>query len=210
MILLENTLIFKGLNQEEIKNAQRCLGFNQLEITKKSIYFNDSNNIIVGVLIEGLVHLVEIYENGKEQLFERYKPGDSFILNSCENHNYMIKAINHSRILFLEVSQIYNPAKSTCKVKGKIMENLICILEKHNAMLSRKIEICSQPCLRKKILLYFEVLKNLNGNELIRVPYNREDLSDYLLCNRSALSRELSNMKKEKIIKMRKDCIFKL
>ena len=69
-----------------------------------------------------------------------------------------------------------------------------------NAVLTEKIEITSKSSLREKILAYLSIEARRNNSTDFTVPLNRTEMADYLCTNRSALSRELANMKKDGIL----------
>ena len=53
---------------------------------------------------------------------------------------------------------------------------------------------------RDKLLAYFNMVSRRNGSRIIYLPFSYTDLADYLAVNRSAMTRELSNMKVEGLI----------
>ena len=68
-----------------------------------------------------------------------------------------------------------------------------------------KIEILVEKGLRKRIMLYFGVLSRKSGSDEFSVKMSREQLAQYLGVNRSALSSELNDMKREGIIDFEKE-----
>jgi len=99
--------------------------------------------------------------------------------------------------------------QNACTKHKILISNLFEILSKENIELIQKIENISQKTIREKLLTYFsnEVVKN-KSNEFT-IPFNRQDLADYLNIDRSAMSFELSKMQKEGLIEFNKN-IFKL
>ena len=73
--------------------------------------------------------------------------------------------------------------------------------------LNQKLELLSQRSIREKIILFLELeakKKGKEGGEFL-IDLNRNELADYLCVDRSALSRELSKLKMEKIIDYHKN-----
>ena len=82
------------------------------------------------------------------------------------------------------------------------MKNLIRVLSDKNIFLSIKNDILSQKSLRSKIMLYLKYMSNIQKSNNIVIPYNRDKLAEFISSDRSALSRELNRLSKEKIIKL--------
>mgnify|MGYP002736651878 FL=1 len=62
-----------------------------------------------------------------------------------------------------------------------------------------RIQILSKPTIRQKLMTLFSQYAAREGH-MFNLPFDRSDMAVYLGVNRSALSRELSLMKKEGII----------
>ena len=71
-----------------------------------------------------------------------------------------------------------------------------------NLELTRKIQHTSQRNTRDKLLSY-QAQKNASSS--FSIPFNRQELADYLSVDRSAMSLELSKMQKDGLIKYDKN-----
>ena len=54
-----------------------------------------------------------------------------------------------------------------------------------------------------KLLAFFKLNSNKGNNRVIYLPFNLTDLADYLAVNRSAMQRELKNLKNEGFIEIK-------
>ena len=63
-----------------------------------------------------------------------------------------------------------------------------------------KLEIMGKTSIREKILAYLSMLSQQQNSRYVETPLSRTELADYLSINRSAMTRELSNMKTEGLI----------
>lgn len=78
---------------------------------------------------------------------------------------------------------------------------MVSLIADKNKQLMEKLAIISQKTLRKKILTYLSLqIQQNNGKNKFTIPLGRLELANYLNVDRSALTRELNNMKKEGII----------
>ena len=102
-------------------------------------------------------------------------------------------------ILFIDYDKFINLENK------QIIKNMLKILSEKNVFLTSKIECLSKRSIRSKLLSYlsdFALKKNTNE---FKIPFNRQELADFLGVDRSALSSELSKLQKEKILKFNKN-----
>ena len=66
--------------------------------------------------------------------------------------------------------------------------------------INNRIEILSNKTIRNKLLAYFKLMSKKNKSRIIYLPYTFIDLADYLGVDRSAMYRELKNLKEEGLI----------
>ena len=105
-----------------------------------------------------------------------------------------------STIVFVSLKNINNS-----RFSKQIYEVLMQQMASDNIKKMHKIEILAEKGLRKRILMYLEILRTKAGSDTVSVKMSREQLAQYLCVNRSALSNELNKMKREKIIDFEKD-----
>lgn len=74
-----------------------------------------------------------------------------------------------------------------------------------NIRLTGKIEHLSRRSIREKVMSYLSDESAAgSGNEII-IPYNRQELADYLAVDRSALSAELGRMRDDGLIRFERN-----
>jgi len=92
-----------------------------------------------------------------------------------------------------------------CVFHWKLIENMLAMIAKKNVFLSQKMEIISKRSIREKLLAFFNTQITLKHTRTFTIAYNREALAFYLGVDRSALSRELSRMQNDGLIKFNKN-----
>ena len=85
------------------------------------------------------------------------------------------------------------------------MGNLLALMAEKNCLLTEKMRYLTQRSTRQKIMLYLSDMARKKGKSTFVLPFNRQQMADFLSVDRSALSAELSKMKKEGLIDYRKD-----
>lgn len=128
-------------------------------------------------------------------------PGESLMVN--------VEAAEKCRILFLDIGKILNVCTPACSHHNRLIHNLLYIMAKKNLMLTRKIDHMGQRSIREKVMAYLSFESEKQKKKTFGIPFNRQQLADYLAVDRSALSAELSRMKKDGLIEFEKN-IFTL
>ena len=77
---------------------------------------------------------------------------------------------------------------------------MLRILARKNVVLVQKIEHLTRRSTREKLLSYLSIRARETGSGSFSIPFNRQELADYLAVDRSALSNELSKMRDEGIL----------
>lgn len=173
----------------------------------ESIYGYKKPITHAGIVLEGRVDIIHLSEDGHHSIVKRMTEGDSFGISYALSREVNlfndIRSSGASLILFLNIQMLL---QEECVQKGyytMLVENIFSSLAKHNIRLNAKIQILGQKTLREKLLTYFELLAKEEGERSITIPFNREELACFLCSERSSVSRELSKLQEEMVIRMK-------
>ena len=111
----------------------------------------------------------------------------------CDLSRFVVSSHQNGTVLLL-----LQKSRITDLGDGALLHNLLKISSDSEERLLSRLECASMPTLRQKILTFFR--SRSEPLRIFSVPETREQLAEYLNANRSALSRELSLMKKDGII----------
>ena len=92
-----------------------------------------------------------------------------------------------------------------CEYHGRLIRNLLTISAQKNLILSRRIFHTSPKSIRGRLLSYLSFQASSQGSSEFTIPFNRQQLADYLSVDRSALSNELGKMQKDGLLKVNKN-----
>jgi Mn-dependent DtxR family transcriptional regulator len=109
-------------------------------------------------------------------------------------------AVENSEILLIDFNRIITTCGSACEFHAQLIKNILGILSQKNITLIQKIEHISQRTTREKLLSYLSEQARINKSAKFEIPYNRQELADFLSVDRSAMSAELSKMYAEGIL----------
>lgn len=111
-------------------------------------------------------------------------------------------------IMFISVPRLFMPCPA-CKNQNRLIQNLIVISAGKNLQLSRRSMHTSPKTIRGRLFSYFSQMVSAQRSNKIIIPFDRQQLADYLNLDRSALSKELGKMRKDGLIAYHKN-IFEI
>lgn len=158
----------------------------------------------VGIVLSGALHMVKADIWGHQSLVACLGPGSLFGENAAldpeTDQHISYLCAEDTTALFLPIDRVLHPCQNLCPFHTKIARNMFRMMGVKNAQLLEKIEVASKSTLREKILCYLNLLARKQGGKYISVPLNRTEMASFLQSNRSAMTRELSDMQSEGII----------
>lgn len=205
MQILQQCPLFAGIAAEDLGPMQECLGAVQKHYPKNSFVFTAGEPVsFVGVVLSGSVHVVQEDFWGNRSILTHLEAGDLFAeAFSCaliDTVPVSVLAAENSDILLLDCRRIVTSCSSACQFHAQLIKNMLQILSKKNLGLTQKMEHLTKPTTREKLLSYLSAQAvNVNSSSFT-IPFNRQELADYLNVDRSAMSNELSKMQKEGIL----------
>ena len=206
---VRNTLLFEDLRDEDIKKVLNCLKAEEVSYTKDAtVKLGRKNTPLVGIVLSGSIFTVCTDSDGNRSILDNAREGEIFgfsLILDDFGDNLCIVAAEDCRVLLIEANTILWGCSCFCDTHKQLLYNLIRILSRSNMGLLRKFRHISQHTLRCKILSFLNEQADLQGASEFTIPFNRQEMADYLGADRSALSAELSRMKKEGLIDYQKN-----
>ena len=207
---LSKTVLFRGLSKEEIHDALLALQARELLYKKDaSILLAGSTTEKMGLVLEGSVRIESNDMWGNRTILSHVGPGQFF----AETYAFLhaepllvdVVANEDSRILFLHIRILkeMNAAANTWVLK--LLTNLLVVTAHKNLVLSGRSFHTSPKTIRGKVLAYLNSVALQNGGHRFDIPFDRQQLADYLNVDRTALSKELGKMKNEGLITFKKN-----
>lgn len=206
---LSKTALFRGCSEKDIEVMENHLDFKTLKYKKGAIIISEGTVISdIGLVMSGSIQMEHIDIWGNKSILGVVNAGGVFAeAYACiPDEPMMIDVIANedAEILFVSVPKIFTPCAS-CNSQSRLMQNLVKISAMKNLQLSRRALHTSPKTIRRRLLSYFSHQVLMQGNRRIKIPFDRQQLADYLNLDRSALSKELGKMKKDGLIEYRKN-----
>ena len=207
--ILQKSILFRGLSEAEISDA---LDFFQAEERKyrkgAGILHAGMLTDRMGLVLEGSVTIEnnDIWGNrtilsnvGKGQFFAEtyaYLPGEPMLVDVVANEN--------CRILFLRIGSLHRSFPSGGSWVMPFLSNLLSISAHKNLALSGRSFHTAPKTIRGRVMSYLNTVSLQKGSREFDIPFDRQQLADYLNLERSALSKELGKMQRDGLITVRK------
>lgn len=205
-----NSPLFQGIQEAEIKQLLSCLEAREKTYQKDEIIFHAGNTVQeIGLVESGGVNIVVNLYWGNSIIFGHIGPGAVF----AENYAVIpdrelicdVVAAQPSTILFLDVNKLITNCQNNCCFHQQLIHNLLRIGAQKSLALSSRMMHTASKSLRDRLLSYLSEQAMIHGSAQFTIPYNRQQLADYLGVDRSAMSNELSKMQKDGLITYHKN-----
>ena len=205
-----HTPLFDGLSQDEIEKMLPCLRPSIMHYSKDSIIFTHGAPIKkLALICSGRVHIVQEDYWGHETILtditENEIFGESYACLPDTPFPFRAYAVEDTQIVFFQIDNLLHPCQSPCAFHIRIVTNLLTLLSRKNAFLTQKVEDVTRRTTREKLLSYLSRQARLHQSNTITIPFNRQQLADYLAVDRSAMTVELTKLKKEGLLSIDKN-----
>jgi CRP-like cAMP-binding protein len=207
---LSQTDFFKNVEPAAIKERLTCLGA-RAKAFSKGTYIHRAGDIVhtVSLVLSGSVLIENIDYWGNRMLIGRAGPGDLFAeAYACaENEPLLINvlAAEDTEVLMMDLHKVLTVCPHACPQHQMVASNLLRIMAQKNLALYRRMLHTAPKTIRGRVLAYLSFLAAKQKKKTLIVPFDRQEMADYLGVDRSALSAELSKMQKEQLISYHKN-----
>lgn len=207
-ILMQNPF-FMGMDEGEIDAALDAMRSSVRSFGKEEVILHAGDvTANMGIVLSGSVRIESIDMWGNRTILSHIGPGEVF----AETYAYipgetlLVDAVSNedSSILMLRLDALHK-AGSDLAWRRKILDNLLAISLRKNLLLSGRIFNTSPKSLRGRVMSYLSSVSLQTGSPEFEIPFDRQQMADYLSVERTALSKELGRMRSEGIIEFRKN-----
>lgn len=209
-IQLSKIPIFQGIEEPEISSLLQCLQATERTYQKgETILSEGTVTENMGIVLSGmaLISCGDIW--GNTSVLGHVTPGSVFAeVYACipgEPLLITVSAAEDTTVLFMNVGRILSTCTNACPFHTRLARNLLTVCAHKSLQLSQRILHTSSKSIRGRLMSYFSQCAKQAGNSTFQIPYNRQQLADYLGVDRSAMCHELSKMQKEGLISYEKN-----
>ncbi len=210
LFFLSNTPLFHGISEKHIKELLECVKARESSYNKNEIIMSAGTTTHeIGLILSGSANIIVNFYWGNSHIFSHVEMGTIFAENFaaipgkeliCD-----IVAAEPCTVLFMDMDQMLNTHEDNTPHHQRMIHNLVQISVVKSLELSVRMLHTAPRSLRARLLSYLSEQAMVNSNSHFRIPFNRQQLADYLAVDRSALSNELSKMQKDGLITVNKN-----
>ena len=213
--VLKRSGLFAGVLESEAKAMLSCLNA-RIGQYKKGEYVLRQGQPLQDIIIcvEGTLHVQKDDYWGNRSILRQIGVGEMFgeayIAPESGVLQNDVVAVEDSTVIFFDVRRILTTCSSACRFHSAVIQNLLFAIAEKNRILVQKLGHMSKRTTREKLLSYLSEEAKRQGSAAVTIPFNRQQLADYLSVDRSAMSNELCKMRDEGLLNFNKNCFHLL
>lgn len=206
---LQTCVLFRGIEAENIQPLLGCLNARTKTFEKReTILAEGSPARWIGVVLEGTAQIAQVDYYGNRSIVGGVGTGDvfgeAFACAGVQALPVTVAANEACRVLLIDCQRILHPCQSACGFHQQLITNLMQTLAMKNILFHQKSEIASKRTTRDKLMTYLMQQAKKTGSNCFDIPFDRQELADYLQVDRSGLSVQISRLCKEGVIRSRR------
>ena len=207
---LNGYTLFRGLSDEEISQALRELRAQEKQYRKNVMILSAGQPTErMGLVLKGSVTIESNDLWGNRTILSHVGAGGFF----AETYAWLcdevvlvdVVANEECRILFLTVACLRGLPLAREPWAAKLTANLLSISAQKNLALTGRSFHTAPKSARARIMAYLNTVSLQTQSREFDIPFDRQQLADYLNLERSAMSKELGRMCDEGLIRTRKN-----
>lgn len=208
--ILKRTRLFAGVGEDEIGSLLSCFGAKFSEYQKGEYVLRQGEHISdIMILAEGNLHIQNDDYWGNRSILGSISVGEMFgeayagsqsgaILND-------VIAVEDSKVVFFDVKRILTTCSAACRFHSIVVRNMFFAISEKNRNLVQKLGHMSRRTTREKLISYLSEESKKQNSSAFTIPFNRQQLADFLSVDRSAMSIELCRMRDEGLLEFEKN-----
>ena len=208
--IIKKCPLFIGVNDSELKVLLKCLSARNRCFEKNDFIFTEGEKSqLVGIVLHGSAYILQEDFWGNRTILARAETGhlfgEAFSCAEVEKLPISVVAAEKSNIMLIDCKRIITACSTACTFHSLLIQNMMRNLARKNILLTQKIESVTRRNTREKLLTYLSRQSIEAGSNCFVIPFNRQELADYLSVERSAMSAEISKMKAAGLIRTNKN-----
>ena len=197
--ILKRTKLFAGVEDAEITLMLSCLEARSHSYRKGQYVLRQGEHLSdILILVNGCLHIQKDDYWGNRSILAQIDVGEIF------GEAYVV-ATEDSTVFFFDAKRVITTCSSACRFHTLVVQNLFFAISEKNKSLVQKLDHISRRTTREKLISYLSAEARRQNSASITIPYNRQQLADFLSVDRSAMSNELCKMRDEGLIVFKKN-----
>ena len=200
--ILHECPLFRDIEGQELEKALECLKARASSFAKGEAVLSEGDPAnYVGIVLTGRLQIVRTDFFGNRSILVHLVPGElfgeSFACAGVKAVPVTVAAVETAEVMLIDCLRITHPCGHGCQFHQRMIFNLLQIVAAKNLVFHQKIEVTSKRTTREKLMTYLMLQAKRQGNLEFEIPYDRQELADYLEVERSGLSAEIGKLRRQ-------------
>ncbi len=203
--ILRKSNLFSGVAEYEIGDMMSCLNPRLKHFEKNESILRAGEQLhSIGMIVQGTAIIQQEDFWGNVSVLDDLHPGlmfaEIYAAMSQIPMDITVLATSDCDVMFFDISELTTQCGTACNYHSRLIQNIMTSIARKNIALNQKIDCISKRTIRDKLLAYLSAESIRAHSSSFDIPFNRQQLADYLFVDRSALSNEISKLTKEGVI----------
>ncbi|MCH4178303.1 MAG: Crp/Fnr family transcriptional regulator [Megasphaera sp.] len=208
--IIKKTPLFQGMEERAIMTLLHEFGVHKQVYEKGDFIFFAGDDVHhIGIVLSGKLHIIQEDYWGNRNIIAPVGAGnmfgEAFACLPGVAATVSVAVMDKAAVLFIDMSHIMKHHADLTAAQETLTMNLLRIMAQKNFILTKKIRYISQRSTRQKLMIFLSDEARRYGSSEFTISFNRQQLADYLSIDRSAMSAELSKMKREGMLEYHKE-----
>jgi len=208
--ILQQCPLFEGIGEDHLLKMLSCLGARVESFDKKYTIFAEGTPArYIGIVLSGKVQISQVDYYGNRSILSHVKPSEvfaeAFACAQIPSLPVTVSASEKSEIMLIDCDHILHTCSNHCAFHQQLIYNLMKDLAQKTITFHLRIDVTSKRTTRERLLAYLYQVSEKAGSSRFDIPFDRQELADYLEVDRSGLSAEISKLRAEGIIENKKN-----
>ena len=203
--VLRKCSLFDEIEDENLITMLTCLGAKKEIYRKNEVIFSEGDAVeTFGIVLSGEVQIIQNDYYGNRSILANMVPSEIFgETYACAGLDFLpvaVVASEDSEVMLVDVHHVTRACGNACSFHSQLIFNLMKIVAEKNLVFHRKIMVTSGRTTRDKLMVYLLSEAKRQNARTFKIPYDRQELADYLEVERSGLSVEISKLRREGVL----------
>lgn len=203
--ILKSCPLFAGIADDNLLRMLTCFGARVMSVDKKyTILMEGKTAKYIGIMLSGSAQIIQVDYYGNRSILSNVVAGEVFAeAFACAEIAALpvtVVASERSEVMLIDSTHILHTCENNCGFHQQLIFNLMKDIATKTLQFHQKIEITSKRTTREKLMTYLLMQAKRAGSSTFTIPFDRQELADYLEVERSGLSAEISKLRAEGVL----------
>lgn len=203
--MYDQTNLFSGIDPGELESLLVCINARCVCYKKDSFIIEEGSKVAdFGIMLSGRAQSIKWDASGRLIIITLIEKGGVIgVMIAAMPASFSpvaVQVTEDSEVMLIPYNRITARCNRNCPRHETLLKNYIGVVAEKGLELHERINCLLEPTVRDKVLAYLSRVAQQQSSDSFDIPISRNVMAEYLNIERSSLSRELSNMKKDGLI----------